>query len=119
MKRRILFLLRHSPYDGHLSQAATDLLLLSTTFGQTISVLYMDEGVWHLVPNQVGHAIDRKDFYRLTQGLNHYEIAAIYADQASLLMRKLTLKDPSLPIQLLDSPQIHDLFQQQDFILSL
>ncbi|MEM1114297.1 MAG: sulfurtransferase complex subunit TusC [Pseudomonadota bacterium] len=83
-QRKLLFLLRHSPYASSLARSAVDSCLAAAAFEQEVSVLFMGEGVLQLLPGQDGDAIGTRTLSKIIASFELYDINQIYADARAL-----------------------------------
>ncbi len=51
--KKLLFISRHAPYGSSLARDALDAVLASSAYDQQLSLLFMDDGVFQLLKNQV------------------------------------------------------------------
>ncbi|BCX88186.1 tRNA 2-thiouridine synthesizing protein C [Methylomarinovum tepidoasis] len=97
---RFLYVFRHPPYADSGGGEALDLLLTLAAFDQTVEVLLLDDGVWHLAPGQQPARIGQRRLPDLWQGLGLYGIEKIWVGQESLQRRGLTPERLILPVGL-------------------
>jgi len=86
-RKKILVLCRRAPYSGHLARAGLDAALAAAVFEQDLSVLFMDEGVWQLVPGQQSGEIDNKSISSTLESMPLYDIESFYVEALSLRQR--------------------------------
>src|SRR6056297_3638640 len=96
--KRLLFLLRQSPYGSSHALEALETVLVAGVFEQRVSVLFCDEGVWQLVSDQNGALVNRRTVGRVVQALPPYDVAAPYVCSRSLAERGLTVHDLTVPV---------------------
>ena len=85
--KKTLLLCRQAPYAGHLGRAALDAALAAAVFEQDLSVLFMDEGIWQLLPQQNSAQIGRKSIASTLESMPLYDIAHFYVDLESVRAR--------------------------------
>jgi len=115
--KHTLFIQHHAPYGSESPQEQLDALLVAAAFGQKVSVLFQDDGVWQLLPQQEGHALERRTLAAQLQALELYEVNALYADAASLAERGLDQSRLALNVQVLDAAALKKLLGDQDLLL--
>ena len=114
---RTLFIQYHAPYGGESPQEQLDALLVAAAFGQQISLLFQDDGVWQLLPEQQGSALGRRTLGAQLQALSLYDIDRLYVDAVSLRERQLALEKLALPVIVLEADGLRQLLREQDNIL--
>jgi tRNA 2-thiouridine synthesizing protein C len=112
-----LVLFRHAPYGRGLARAGYDLALAAAAFEQPVNLLFMDDGVWHLLADQATGRIDQKSVASTLASLPLYDIETFYTDAAALAARGLdaeTLIDGVVP---LNEAQLRELLADHDQVL--
>lgn len=115
--KKTLFIQHHAPYGSESPQEQLDALLVCATFGQQVSLLFQDDGVWQLLADQQGAALGKRTLGAQLQALGLYDINALYVDEASLQERALSLSELALPVQALDARGLQTLLAKQDLVL--
>lgn len=115
--KRVLLMIRHSPYGSGLARASLDVALAAAAFEQPVSLLFMGEGVLQLLPDQDSTQIGRKNLSRALTSLPLYDIDSVYVDRAAADRYHLDLATAPLVVLPLDSRQIHQLMCQHDHLL--
>jgi tRNA 2-thiouridine synthesizing protein C len=116
--KRILFLLRHAPYATSHAVEALETALVAGVFDQKVSALFRDDGVWQLIKDQDGTALDSRTVGKLVQALREYDIDALYVCSESLAARHLGLDDLVLPVTPLDAAGQTALLASQDAVVN-
>ncbi len=86
MTKKFLFILRKSSYDGLYVQEIFDIVLTTAAFEQEVSVLLLDDAVFHLKSNQNA----RKNIATLFEILPTMDVTDIFVEFESLSERGLT-----------------------------
>lgn len=115
--KRSLFITHRAPYSSESPQEQLDALLVSAAFGQTVSVLFQGDGVWQLLAQQEGRAVERRTLSAQLQALPLYEVQHIYADAESLKERGLRGTPLILNAKVLDAPALKTLISEQNIVL--
>lgn len=119
MQRRLLFVMRHAPYGSTTAREALDALLATAVFGQDIGVLFMDDGVFQLLPGQAPDELPQKTLSSSLAALPLYDVEKLYVHAPSLEARGLRREDLALDnLVLLSSDEVARLFSEQDHLLS-
>ncbi len=115
--KSLLLVFRRPPYGRSLSRAGYDLALACAAFDQTVSLLFMDDGVWQLLPEQHAERIDARNINSTQASLPLYDIDSLYVDSPSLSARGL---DPSALIggvAQLSEPEVRELMASHSQVL--
>ncbi len=115
--RSILFICRHSPYGSHLARSGLDAALAAAAFEQTVTLLFLGDGVLQLNGAQEGRAIGHRDLGRLLASLPLYDIESVYAEAVAMQRHGIDETSVPLPVKLLDHEQIQGLLSQSDHLL--
>lgn len=115
--KRVLFIQHRAPYGSESPQEQLDALLVAATFGLKVAVLFQDDGVWQLLSQQDGKALERRTLGAQLQALELYEINDFYVDAASLDERGLHAGLLALPARVLDTPALRQLIDEHDLVL--
>lgn len=118
MAKRILYLLRQTPYGSSHAAEALESALVSGVFDQTVCVLFKDDGVWQLVPDQDGALIGTRTVGKMLKALPEYEITRLFACERSLAERKLSPADLVLAVKVLAPAEQAELLADQDAVLN-
>lgn len=116
--KKFMFVNRKAPYGTIYALESLEVVLITATFDQDVSLLFMDDGIYEIVKGQQTKDIGLKNFSPSYRALEGYDIEKLYVDSASLAQRGLTEADLLVPVQVLDTQQVAELMQQQDVILS-
>lgn len=116
--KRILFLLRQPPYATSHALEALETVLVAGVFDQAVSVLFRDDGVWQLVRDQDGGALDTRTVGKVVQALPAYEVEALFACAESLARRGLRESDLVVPVTVLDDAGQRELLAGQDAVVN-
>ena len=117
-KKRLLLIFRHPPYGNTLARAGLDVALATAAFEQNISILFMDDGVYQLLPGQDSAVIEQKNHRRQLDSLPLYDIDTLYVEQASLDARQIAPQAIADKLELLDNDALQQLLQRHDQVLS-
>ena len=116
--KKFMFVNRKAPYGTIYALESLEVVLITATFDQDVSLVFIDDGVYELVKGQQTKAIGIKNFSPSYRALEGYDIEKLYVDQASLDRRGLTEADLLVPVEVLNAQQMGQLMAQQDVILS-
>jgi tRNA 2-thiouridine synthesizing protein C len=116
--KKFMFVNRKAPYGTIYALESLEVVLISATFDQDVSLVFIDDGVFELVKGQQTKGIGMKNFSPSYRALEGYDVEKLYVDSDSLTQRGLTAKDLLVPVEVLDAGQMGQLMAQQDVILS-
>ncbi|HAD08566.1 MAG TPA: sulfurtransferase complex subunit TusC [Porticoccaceae bacterium] len=117
-EKNILLLCRSAPYGGALARETLETALAAGAMGYSVSLLFLDEGVWQLLDNQKPIAIHTKNHQAMLGALPLYEVDKLFVERSSLTQRQLNKRDINPGVTVLDTTEIKGLFQSSDCILS-
>lgn len=116
--KKFMFVNRKAPYGTIYALESLEVVLITATFDQDVSLVFIDDGVYELVKGQQTKDIGMKNFSPSYRALDGYDVEKLYVDQASLAQRGLTEKDLLVPVEVLDAQGMGRLMAEQDVILS-
>ncbi|MCW9053913.1 MAG: sulfurtransferase complex subunit TusC [Motiliproteus sp.] len=116
--KNILAVMRTGPYGNQTAKEALDAVLTAAAFELPLSLLFMDDGVFQLLPQQDTQGIGAKDLSATLPVLPMYDVERFYVEQSSLESRGINSAELILPVEVLDSEQVKVLFAESASILS-
>jgi tRNA 2-thiouridine synthesizing protein C len=116
--KKFMFVNRKAPYGTIYALESLEVVLITATFDQDVSLVFIDDGVYELAKAQQTKGIGIKNFSPSYRALEGYDVEKLYVDQDSLAQRGLTESDLLVPVEVLDAQQMGELMAQQDVILS-
>jgi tRNA 2-thiouridine synthesizing protein C len=117
-KKKLLLIFRHGPYGNKLSRAGLDVALAAAAFEQDLHVLFMDDGVWQLLPEQSAQSIDSKNVHSTLQSMPLYDLASFHVDAGSLEQRQLLPSQLDGELVLLGDNELATFIDSHDQVLS-
>ena len=118
MAKRFLFVHRRAPHGTLYAQEALDVALVAGAFDQSVSLAFLDDGVYQLLRGQDTSAIGTKDFAATFGALPDHGVEKIYVERESLLDRGLQEADLLFPVIAISRAQMAQLMESQDIVLS-
>lgn len=109
--------MQHSPYQSSLAAEALEFALALSAFNQSVALLFIDQGVLQLLPQQHADQISYKNFTQAYEGLSLFDIKDVYISQASLQQYKL--QDLLIQPQVVDDLKTASLIAAHDIVLTL
>jgi tRNA 2-thiouridine synthesizing protein C len=116
--KKFMLVNRKAPYGTIYALESLEVALITATFDQDVSLVFMDDGVYQLVKGQQTQGIGIKNFSPAFRALEGYDVEKLYVDQTSMDQRGLSPQDLLVPVEVLSSAQLGELMAAQDVILS-
>jgi tRNA 2-thiouridine synthesizing protein C len=116
--KKFMFVNRKAPYGTIYPLESLEVVLITATFDQDVSLVFLDDGVYELVKGQSTKGIGIKNFSPPYRALEGYDVEKLYVERESLEARGLTEDDLLVPVEVLDSAQMAALMAEQDVVLS-
>lgn len=113
-----LFVLRKPAHSGAYVQEILDIILTTAAFDQSVSILLLDDAVFHFKKNQNPESIGMKDTAAIFNALQLYDVKDIYIEQESLWARGLMREDLGLPVEEISRNQIAGLMKKFDVVFA-
>jgi tRNA 2-thiouridine synthesizing protein C len=119
MAKSLLLITRQAPWSGPGAREALDIALAGGAFDLPLGMLFLDDGVWQLVPAQQPALLQQKDLSANLQALPIFGVEALYACNRSLFERGLASHSLNLPVELLDEHALSALIKRYDMVMTL
>ena len=116
--KKFMFLNRKAPYGTVYALESLEVVLITATFDQDVSVVFMDDGVFEIAKGQNTKAIEMKNFSPTYRALDGYDVEKLYVERESMEARGLTEADLVVPVEVLSSAEMGQLMAEQDVVLS-
>ncbi|OQK18479.1 sulfur relay protein TusC [Methyloprofundus sedimenti] len=116
--KSFLFVMQAAAYRGSKVQEVLDQVLIAAAFDQQVSMLLLDDAVYHLQKDQLSEQIACKDIAAIYRSLEIYDIENIYVEQDSLTERGLSQDELLIPITLIKRHEITATINRFDVVLS-
>ena len=116
--KNYLFVMRHLPHFSSRVQETLDQMLTTAAFDQTVSVLFVDDGVFQLKQAQDPESMVLKNTAAMFLALEMYEINNLYVEAESLAERGLSVNDLILPIEVVPREGVGGLLNRHDVVIS-
>lgn len=113
-RKSLLLVFRHPPYGRGITRGGYDVALAAAAFEQPVSLLFMDDAVWQLLPDQSSGRIDAKSIESTLASLPLYDIETLYVEASALADRGLNPDELIDGVTLLDSHQLREVIGAHD-----
>ncbi|MCC8343149.1 sulfurtransferase complex subunit TusC [Pseudomonas stutzeri] len=119
MARSLLIISRQAPWSGPSAREALDIVLAGGAFELPLGLLFLDDGVFQLAPEQLAASVEQKDLTANLQALPLFGIDALFAARRSLSERQLAESTLALPVEVLDDAGLRALINRYDHVITL
>ena len=116
--KKFMFLNRKAPHGTVYALEGLEVVLITAAFDQDVSMVFTDDGVYQLLKGIDSKGIEVKDFSKTYRALEGYDIEKLYVDQASMDARGLTEDDLIVDVTVLSGPEMANLMDEQDVVIS-
>jgi tRNA 2-thiouridine synthesizing protein C len=116
--KKVMFVNRKAPYGTIYALESLEVVLITATFDQDVSLVFLDDGVYELLKGQNTQAIGIKNFSPTYRALDGYDVEKLYVERESLEARGLSEDQLLVDVEVLSSPEMGELMAQQDVVLS-
>jgi tRNA 2-thiouridine synthesizing protein C len=132
VKKKFMFVNRKASYGTIYALEALEVVLISASFEQDVSLAFLDDGVYQLMKGQDTSGIGMKNFSPTYRALGDYEVRKLYVEKESLDERGLKPDDlmdiiyededddfAEKPlVRLVSRSELTEVMAQQDVLLS-
>ena len=118
VQKRFLYLLRRPPHGSIFAQEGLETVLIGAAFEQSVSLLFLDDGVFVLKRGQDPGEVGLKDFAKGFRALPDYDVERIYVEERSLAERGLTPADLIMDVETVSPERAGALIDAHDVVLS-
>ncbi|WP_347901008.1 sulfurtransferase complex subunit TusC [Pseudomonas purpurea] len=120
MPKSLLIISRQAPWSGPAAREALDIVLAGGAFDLPIGLLFLDDGVFQLAPNQSATAVQQKDLSANLQALSLFGVDDVFACGNSVLERGFPPSGPNMDdVQLLTPEEITVIIDRYDQVITL
>jgi tRNA 2-thiouridine synthesizing protein C len=116
--KKVMFVNRKAPYGTIYALESLEVVLITATFDQDVSLVFLDDGVYELLKGQNTKAIGIKNFSPTYRALDGYDVEKLFVERESLEARGLSEDQLLVDVEVLSSAQMGELMAQQDVVLS-
>ena len=116
--KKVMFVNRKAPYGTIYALESLEVVLITATFDQDVSLVFLDDGVYELLKGQNTKAIGIKNFSPTYRALDGYDVEKLYVERESLEARGLSEDQLLVDVEVLSSAEMGELMAQQDVVLS-
>ena len=115
--KKFMFVNRKAPYGTIYALESLEVVLITATLDQDVSLVFVDDGVYQLVKGQDTAATGIKNHSKTYRALEGYDIEKLYVERASMEARGLGEHDLLVDVKVLSTPEMAALMADQDVVL--
>jgi tRNA 2-thiouridine synthesizing protein C len=116
--KKFMFVNRTAPYGTVYALESLEVVLITAAFDQSVSLVFIDDGVWQLKKGQQTKGIETKNFSPTYRALEDYDVEKLYVEREALDARGLTEDDLIVGVNVLSASELGTLMAEQDVVLS-
>jgi tRNA 2-thiouridine synthesizing protein C len=116
--KKVMFVNRKAPYGTIYALESLEVVLITATFDQDVSLVFIDDGVYELLKGQNTKAVGIKNFSPTYRALDGYDVEKLYVERESLQARGLSEDQLLVDVEVLGSAEMAELMASQDVVLS-
>ena len=118
MKKQLAFIFRAPVHGNVKAQEFLDMLMMAAAFDQKVSVVFIEDGAYALLKNQLPEAIENKNVSTVMQALAVYDVNDLYIDESSMEQRAISADQLLLAAERLSREQISQKISSADHVFS-
>jgi tRNA 2-thiouridine synthesizing protein C len=118
IEKKIGIINRSLPHGSALGRESLDLTLAMSAFNESLSLFFINDGVYQLLDGHNPTDSLQKHFQPLFKMLELYDVENIYVCEQSLLQRAIEQSDLLIDVTLVDELQLKTKRALQDQLLS-
>jgi len=121
LKDNTIVIINSSPYKDSQAQDGLDFVMAAAAFDLPVKILFQNDGVLNLLPNQDSSLINRDNFIDFIKAAELYEIDPIYINKSDINKYKLDLNKLLIEtniIELVEEKNLTDFYKKFNHILT-
>lgn len=116
--KTLTILIKSPPFKTYLNEIQ-DLILAQSAFFENLNVIFLREGIFHLLKNDSGQlSSNEKDSLNIYKTFALYDIETIYLSKNDLDKYQLTKDNLSIDCIIKNNLEIQTIIQKSDIVLS-
>lgn len=116
--KKLLYVFSGAPYSEASGQDGLDALLMGAAFDQSVSALFLHDGLFLLKTDQNVARSGLKQFTRAFRALDDFGVENAYVCERSMRARGLSSDDFCIEIAVLSYPEITQLINAQNRVFT-
>lgn len=118
VERKIGIINTTAPHGRANARESLDMSLALSAFNESISLFFIEDGIYQLLKDQNPSQILQKHFSPQLKMLNLYDVENIYVSNQALVDRSLTKSDLLIDVEILNIDELKQKLLIQDQLLS-
>lgn len=115
--KKVLFVQQRAPYGSLFGREGLDAILMGSAFVDC-SVFFSGDGIFQILKDQQPDAIHLKNYSVTYEALEDYGVTRLYALDKDLEERGIDAGDLLVPVEILSSSMVAEMFDDHAAILS-
>ena len=115
--KNFLIIIDSAPYGSVYGQEMIDLALAVAAFNQMVTLLFVNDGVYHLLAGQHPKQLGYKQYTEVYRALQFYEITHYCIAQTTLQHYLIDVSELMIEIKVVSDDDIDQLMRQADFVI--
>jgi len=111
--KKIMFIMRSAPHGTIYSYEGLETVLIMAAFEQDLTMVFIGDGLFALVKDQVTDDIGVKGFIKTYGALDDYEVEKIYVDRISMEERGLGPESFAIDVEVKEAEEIAAIMENQ------
>ena len=117
-KKSVLFILSKPPYQGLSAKEALDAVLAASIYDVPMGVVFLDDGVFQLMPDQDTSQIEIRSLEKPLSALELYGIERLFVHEPSLSQRGGALESIKLSVTPITDQELTELMAQYECLIN-
>jgi tRNA 2-thiouridine synthesizing protein C len=115
-EKEFCFVIRHAPDDRFRIGELLDMALTAAAFDQTVTVVFLDDGVLHLLLPQ--NEQKNQGIIQIIAAFDLYDIHSPWVETESLLECGITLTNLAVPVRCINRADVARLLARQHILVA-
>lgn len=115
--KKITVLFTRSPHSTPHGREGLDFAMLSASFDQQVSLIFIDEGILNLLKDQQPMLTGNRDYIATFKVLPLYDVEDIFVCQQDLALLQLNQQDLLIDVELINDHAIQQKLADTDEVL--
>ena len=115
--KRYLVVMSHPPHGSIYVQEQLDVILTMAAFDRSVSLLFLDEGIFQLLRGQSAEQYDHKETLAIFDALALYDVNDLWVEAESLIEKGLVSGQLTLPVKTIARVRVSQFMSGFDVIL--
>ncbi|WP_163930993.1 sulfurtransferase complex subunit TusC [Paraferrimonas sp. SM1919] len=115
--KSVVYIFTSSPFANSKGREGLEAAMLCASYEQQVTLIFIEDGVYHILPAQTPESIGQKDYLASLKALPFYDIEDIYVCQQSANARSITVDDTQLDVEFVDNMQMQQCLRAADQVV--